>query len=259
VQLALSAFGLLYFPAAIFLFAPIGAEGARRSWGFTYLGVALIVAVVLCAPAPPVVHPEPPALHRVDPSTIELSRRSKTIRVAAAILAVCCLVVGNVSAGLNDAYRFPGPYQFGSESRSLTPELLALATEFGKLVGPKRVVTDRFTGLAIVQFGQAFTASPSPSFPAWELITSTAVPSRELARQLISSSYDYLIVDSRLATLLPLIGNYFEPSEPFADAAQSPFPAAALNRLNTVPWASKIVQTDHYSVYRLHLEGVVAP
>jgi hypothetical protein len=259
VQLACAAFGLLYFPAAIFIFAPIGAEGARRSWGFSYLGIALIVTAVLCVQLPRAPEPASAALHRADPATVQLSRRARSIRAVAAIAAVCCLIVGNVSAGLNDSYRFPGPYQFGSESRSLTPELRSLAEQFGQLVGPQRVVTDRFTGLAIVQFGQAFTASPTPSFPAWELITSTADPSRQLAQQLVSSSFDYLIIDSRLSSLLPLIGNYFEPTEPFANASQSPFPATALNRLNTVSWASKIVQTDHYSVYRLHLQGLVAP
>jgi len=231
----------------VFTFAPIGAEGAHRSWGFSYLGIALITAAVVC-------NATRPALHRARPLIQMAPRVTAASRVTLALAAVVALIVGNVAAGLNDAYRFPGPYQFGSEARSASPELDALAAKFGSLVHGQKVVTDRFTSLVVTQYGDTFTASPSAAFPAWNLFTSTKDPSAELAYQLTSSVYQYMIIDNRIETLLPAVGVYFQRNEPFAGASTSPFPPAAIDRFNTVPWASKIMETDHYSVYRLHLE-----
>jgi hypothetical protein len=252
VHVGLAIFGLLYFPAAVFTFSARGAEGAHRSWGFSYLGIALITAAVVC-------HPSRPALHRANPAFRLPPRVAGAARKTGMLLVVMTIVVGNVAAGLNDAYRFPGPYQYGSETRSMTPELISLAKEFRSHEGRAKVVTDRFTSLALALYGDAFTASPSASFPAWNLLTSAKNPSRELAFQLTNSNYHYLIIDSRMATLLPLVGIYFQRNEPFYGSSSVPFPAAALDRLNTVPWASKVMQTDHYSVYRLHLEVLPSP
>ncbi|MFB9331605.1 hypothetical protein [Actinoplanes octamycinicus] len=41
--------GALYFPATLLILTPAGAEGARRSWAFSYLGLAVAVAPVVVA------------------------------------------------------------------------------------------------------------------------------------------------------------------------------------------------------------------
>jgi hypothetical protein len=238
--IALGAFGLLYFVSVPFILAPQGAEGARRSWAFTYLGLAVCVA---------------------GPLALWMWRRSRWRGTAILVpLVIFGVLMGNTGAGLNDAYRFPGPYRFGSDTRSLTTEVLALADEFGRRFPDHKIVSDRYTSLALVAYGHAFSASPSAGFPAYDLFFSPTDPSPFLVDELSSSRYDYLVVDERLSGQLPLEGIYFDPSEPrLAVNGISPVTQAALDRFTTVPWATRVLSTSHYSVYRLNFRAVGTP
>ena len=40
---AFAVLGLVYFPSTIFILSPAGAEGARRSWAFTWFGLCMVV------------------------------------------------------------------------------------------------------------------------------------------------------------------------------------------------------------------------
>ena len=44
--IAFTLFGLVYFPSTIFIFSPDGAEGARRSWAFTWIGFSILAGPV---------------------------------------------------------------------------------------------------------------------------------------------------------------------------------------------------------------------
>jgi hypothetical protein len=237
---ALACFGVVYFLSIPFILAPSGAEGARRSWGFTYLGVAVCVAAV------------------VGPWLWARPRRRRTMAVAAVALAA--LFIGNTGAGLNDAYRFPGPYLFGSDTRSLTTEAVGLGRAFGGLYAGARVVTDRYTALPLVAYGDAFTASPSAGFPTYDLFLHTTTPAPFLVHELTSSDYRYLVVDRRLSRFVPEARTYFTTNEPIEHGGTtSQVPAAALRRFDTVPWATKVMSTTNFSVYRLNFGAAGVP
>jgi hypothetical protein len=233
--LGLTAFGALYFPSLVFILSRSGAEGARRSWDFTYLGVALTIAA--CAG---------PWLARL------WQRRGMRWLISGALVG---LFIGNVGAGLDDPYRFPGPYLYGSDTRSLTTEDISVGKIFGEDHGGSRVVTDRYTGLALVAYGNAFTAAPSSGFPTYTLWTRAGTPSPYLVHELESSHYRYMVVDGRTARFQPQVGTYFEPDEP----SQLHISARALTELNDVPWATKVIATNNYSVYRLNFTAVGVP
>lgn len=240
--LGLACFGALYFLSIPFILTPMGAEGARRSWGFTYLGLALCLA---------------------GPISIWLwaKRRNRWV-IGLVPLTLAGLLVGNTDAGLNDAYRFPGPYRFGSDTRSLTTEVVSLARVFGERYPESRIVSDRYTNLALVAYGRAFSASPSLGFRTYDLFLRPTDPEPYLVHELTTSGYTYLIVDERLSKFFPLVGSYFEPDEPI-QAPQgdqvSAIPQAALDRFGKVPWASKVLATSNYSVYRLNFAAVGMP
>jgi len=101
---ALVLFGLLYFPSVPFVLTEAGNEGARRSWAFTYIGLALLVAPII-----------PWLLEAV------ACRRAVAMVLARGGLAVLLMVVlvGNVSAFTNETYRFPGPYVYGSDVQGI--------------------------------------------------------------------------------------------------------------------------------------------
>ncbi|GAA1893481.1 hypothetical protein [Lapillicoccus jejuensis] len=239
--LALMVFGLVYFPSVAFILAPMGAEGARRSWAFTYAGVALLVALAVAHP------PRAPG---------PLRRVPARWWPRLGVLALAAVMVGNVGAGLNDPYRFPGPFTWGSDTNSASAEARTVAEQLGIAVGPDgpvRAVADRYTGLALSAYGGVYVATPSTGFPAADLAQTDRDPEPDLVRQLVESRYDYLVVDTRMADAPAFNGDNYGDADPLSGRAT---PRAFLERLDTVPWASRVMSTDHLRVYRLDLSRV---
>ena len=145
-------FGVAYFLSLPFILAPSGAEGARRSWGFTYLGVALIVALVVVT--------GPPGARSGSAAT------SAPLRAALVLI----LLIGNVGGGLNDPYRFPGPFRWGTDTNSASAETRSIAQELGAVVGRAGVVADAYTALELAAYGGLVLAAPSAGVPAWDLV-----------------------------------------------------------------------------------------
>lgn len=231
--LALMAFGLVYFPSVLFLLAPLGAEGARRSWAFTFVGLALIGAFALQR-YPDWGRPQVPARWRTP--------------VGLAVLTV--MLIGGVGGGLNDPYRFPGPFRWGTDTNSASAEARTVGEQLVAEAGPVRVVTDQYTALQLVAYANLDVAAPSEGFPAWDLVQTPEDPSPQLAGMLVGSHYNYLVVDARMAGQPAFNGTNFGSGDPLAGRAT---PVAYLDRLDHVPWASRIISTQHLRVYRLDL------
>jgi hypothetical protein len=233
---ALGLFGLLYFASIPFIMVSFGAEGARRTWGFSYIGLAVALAPLLLV------------------ACDRLAAQRGRVRLAAgaaALLLAGTALVGNVAAGLNEAYRFPGPFQFGSDARSFSPELNALSAWFARNLGPEvMVVTDRYTGLGLVRDADAHPAAPSPQFATYELFFNPGPPSDFLLHELSSSQYTYLVVDKRSAAQWPQLGVFFEPDEPATGISGNPITQANLARYQNAPWTTAVYESDSYVIYR---------
>jgi hypothetical protein len=231
-------FGGAYFLSLPFILAPSGAEGARRSWGFTYVGVALVVALVV--------------VYWPARGPRWFGRNVRTPLTAALLLI---LLIGNVGGGLNDPYRFPGPFRWGTDTNSASAETRSIATELGAVVGRSGVVSDVYTALQLAAYGGLIMAAPSPGFPAWDLVQRDEDPSPELARMLMSSHYDYLVVDVRMSEENPYNGHNFGHNDPLHGHAT---PTANLDRLDHVSWARRVMSSEHLRVYRLDLAAIAA-
>ncbi|MDH6132177.1 putative membrane protein required for colicin V production [Kitasatospora sp. MAA4] len=238
----LGLFGLLYFPSLPFILVEFGAEGARRSWGFSYLGLAVLVTPVLLA-----------GLDRI----AALRGRSWAAGGLVAVLIASDALVGNVAAGLDEEYRFPGPFVFGSDTRSVSAELVATSAWFKDHLGTRlHVVSDRYTGLILVRDAAAEPAAPSAGFATYDLYFDSAPPSAFLVRELDTSDYRYLVVDKRMATQLPEVGVFFEPDEPFAFGSTNPITPGNLTRYDTLPWTTKVYESDSYAIYRFDFSAI---
>jgi hypothetical protein len=237
--------GLVYFPSTIFILSPSGAEGARRSWAFTWIGLCLLAG--------------PAVVWLLD----WVGRRTHrwlqlTLRMGL-IAALTIALVGGTSAGLDASSRFPGPFLFGSDARSVTPELLAASTWFETRFGPNdNVVTDRYSGLVFGSFGLQNPAAPSAGFPVYNLYLAKPGAPIEPAYLLFDMSlsrYTYLIVDERMGHELPELGMYFTPNDPVSLRPHGTRPAfyGRLGKFNTIKWMIKVFQSDNYAIYRLVL------
>src|SRR3984957_8190669 len=243
--LACTTIGLVYFPSTALVFSPAGAEGAHRSWAVSWIGLAVVAAGY--------------AAWLID--WAGLRRRALARWTALGVLTVmtATALVGGTAAGLNASYRLPGPFLFGSDARSDTPELNAMTQWFRARFGTgNHVITDRFTGLEVDSFGLQDTAQPSAAFPVWDLYI--AAPGQPLGPPLLltemkADRYRYLIVDKRMATDVPQLGIYFEGNEPpgfVLPNGQSIF-NGRLAKFNGVLWMTKVFESDNYAVYRMNL------
>ncbi|MGJ6126759.1 hypothetical protein QN239_29690 [Mycolicibacterium sp. Y3] len=231
-------FGLCYFLSLPFILAPSGAEGARRSWGFTYVGIALIVALA------------------VDRWPATGMRIGRGLVSAWTVVLTVVLLIGNVGGGLNDPYRFPAPFRWGTDTNSATAETRSVAEQLEHQVGRVKVVSDAYTGLQFAADGGMFMAAPSPGFPAWELTQLDRDPSRALAGMLLSSDYRYLVVNIAMGQEVPFNGHNFGQHDPLLGQKT---PMQNLIRLDSIPWATRVLATENLRVYRLHLDDLALP
>jgi hypothetical protein len=234
--LAMLILGACYFPAALLILTPSGAEGARRSWAFSYLGIALVVAPLVVA---------------------LLSRRPGPVPkplAGAGLLAVCAvMLVGNTAAGMNPSYRFPGPPAYGSDTRSVTPEVVAAADWLRDTHGRGlRIVADRYSGLIFGSYGEQNPVTGSVTFPTYEVYL--AQPGRPvppaLITQLSSWNFTYLIVDRRMAREVPDIQIYFETNEPIPHDGRPAFSLGQLTKFDGTPWTIKVYDGGDIAIYR---------
>jgi hypothetical protein len=249
--LAYAAIGMMYFPSTIFILSPAGAEGARRSWAISWIGLALLAG--------------PVAAWLADWA----GRRARVLTRVAVRLVLAAVtatsLVGGTAAGLDASYRFPGPYLFGSDARTDTAELNAMTQWFvGRFGAGNHVITDRYTGLLVSSSGLQDTAQPSSGFPVWDLYTDQ--PGQPLGppfliASLTSADYRYLIVDRRMATDVPRLGVYFEGTEPagFVLPDGRPIFKGRLAKFDGVLWMSQVFESDNYAVYRMNLPVTSPP
>jgi hypothetical protein len=230
--------GVLYFPAALLILTPSGAEGARRSWAFSYLGIALVVAPIVVA-----------VLDRA-----HRAARRHTVLAGVALLTVCTVVlVGNTAAGMNPSYRFPGPPVYGSDTRAASPEVLAAASWLRATQGRGlRIVADRYSGLIFGSYGEQTPVTGSVTFPTYDLYL--AQPGRPVPPALIGRlrqwQFGYLIVDRRMAREVPDIKIYFETNEPIPHDDKPAFTIGQLTKFDRTPWTIKIYDSGDIAIYR---------
>jgi hypothetical protein len=238
---ALILFGLGYFLSIPFMFTEYGNEGARRSWAFTYVGLTVLIAPVI-----------PHLLRRA-----VLWHPAGRSVVGGVVVALCTVLVGNVSMSMNELYRFPGPYVYGSDTRSLDGEVMQMVDWMRTTQGTgQNVVADRYSGLALAAFGLEWPAEVSWAFPLWQLYFTVHLPSAALLQQIQHSHYRYLVIDKRMARYLPRVGVYFERGEPNAITRTTPPPAAALDKYETLPWVIKIYQSENLEIYRFNFAAL---
>ncbi len=210
-----------------------GENGAHFTWPSTYVGVALLPAALVI-------------LFELDKCSPWLKRTAAT--TGAAVFAV--LLVGNVGAGISVDHRFPGPYEFGSDTLSVTPETLRFAHWVQAHLGSgAHVVTDRFTALALTAHADAVTPMQSAGGGAGLQYASIWYVPRSPTPALMSAMErqrdDYLAVDIRDAQYTATYPPLFYNSEP------NRVPLQNIIRLAHRPWLRLLYSSQHYRLYKI--------
>ena len=245
--LSFTVLGIVYFPSLLFILSSAGAEGARRSWAFTWIELAVVMALSVAW-------------------LLDQARRPRSVWTRISLraglgTAMAISMVGGTAAGLDATYRFTGPFLYGSVTRDVTPELIAASTWFESRYGDgNSIVTDRYTGIVFASYGLQNVPLVYASLPIWDLYlanSATTIPP-SLLSELKAYNYDYLVVDRRMAYYIPELGTYFNPGEPqflVSPTGESVF-FGRLQKFDTIPWMEKVFQSNNYSIYRLNLPAV---
>ena len=237
--------GLAYFPSVPFILTTSGAEGARRSWDFSYIGVALLAGLAFDGLRNPANRWRLPmwAITRVMPLVLPV--------VVAAIL------LGNISSGLNVEYRFPGPYVFGSDTRSLTQESRGAVSWFHQTQGQsQKIIADRQDGIAFGSLGLNWIERAYNGLPLWNFYFQLKRPAHGVFRNIENHHDKYLIIDNRISKYLPRTGVYMVGDEPGAHEHKTPPPAAALTKYNVTPWTNRIYSSDNLQILRFDYRAI---
>ncbi|MGH2880353.1 MAG: hypothetical protein ACRDK4_12210 [Solirubrobacteraceae bacterium] len=209
-----------------------GAAGAHRTWAATFLGVGVLPVAVA-------------TLFALDKRKLWLRRTAATLGTGSLVI----LLVGNVAAGTPVDYRFPGPYRFGSDTLSVTPETLRYADWVREHVGTGAgVVTDRYTALSLTADASAVTPLQIPGLPVAEIWYNRRPPAPSLMFSLQYQGDDYLAVDTRDSLHHPTEAPLFVPGEPYQ------VPQLNIARLARWPWLHLLYSSQHYRLYKINFD-----
>jgi hypothetical protein len=176
----------LYLVSIPLVLTTTGSETAHRAWAYGYLGIAIVIV-------------------SADDIWDELVARFPFRKVVgAALTALLVVAIGNVAAGENVYYRFPGPLKFASDTRSRGDELDALASWLDQHIAPgTRVVTDRFTGEAVVAETRLQVPAPK-DYLVYRLYQEGGEITPRVREYLRSEKFEYFILDRRIGQLEPV-------------------------------------------------------
>jgi hypothetical protein len=166
--------------------------------------------------------------------------------------SVVVLMIGNVSANMNEVYRFPGPYVYGSDTRSKTVELVAAATWLSRTQGPGQpLIGDRGAQVAFASAALAQLGVPGEAYPLWDFILSPSPPSRSPLEATRGDKLRFVVVDEHQTRAIPSIGFYRDQTEPLALQRTEPLPTATLTKWDDMRYALTVYASDTIEIHRL--------
>lgn len=242
---AFAAVGAMFFASMPMVLTQGGAEGAHRSWAYSFIGIAVVCGVAWSYG---------PRLRR--PASGPLRRLTELVRARGVRTGLACVVfvvmsIGSATLGVNLSARFPGTANVGDDARSFSKEGVAVAewmAENAPLDTP--FMSDRWVALQAGSYGRMSALRPSEKFPVWDIYMYSEPVSLEVLKMISDSDIRYFVVDSRMATTRPKMGYWFTRNEPGV-RGDEPFPQAALDRFNCLPWLRAVYAAGPLTVYEV--------
>lgn len=229
--------GAAYFLSLPLTFLSAASAGAHRSWAISYLGLALTLPLAFS------VRNDAYRSQRLGGRLTGPRTKGGWQLAAAAALAMG--LIGSYGAGMSAYAQFPGPFVMGADGRTISSDVVRSAEWFSSHEGRGRTIMTTSRVMAV--FG-AYADAQTRSFPQWEIFFPVGDPASEAIQDLLASGNDFIVVDSRLATDVPL-GPYFSSFEPIPPSI--PLPAASISKFEHLPWLRLIHRDTNISIYEL--------
>lgn len=250
VALLLGAIGLLYPVSLVARLTPTGSEAAGRSLSFVFLGLSFLAALGVVAVAEAVAGRVRGTRDPVRGTIRGSPARSQQALKAAFAACVVITMLGGAVIGAAPATRFPGPYVVGADTRSIDNESTAAALWTREVLGPhQRVAADRVNRLLMGSYGQADVVfQGSGGVETWQVFLSAAVGPPEIAR-IKAARIQYLVIDRRLSSSLPLVPFYYEEGEIFEGRHSEPVLASVLGKWDAIAQVDRTYDSGDIQLY----------
>lgn len=232
LSLALAIVALLYPVTLVPRLTQAGSEISQRASEFVFVGVGFVAALLF----------------------VHLTASSSRLRTGLAALVATALAglvfVGGVILGSSPVTRQPGPFEVGASSRSIGPQGLA-AARFAAAYLPRdsRILVDAPNGLLLGSYGHLDPVLGSiRDIPVTRVFFSRRFDAA-VRTVIVRDAIDYVVVDRRLSTALPVDGHYYERGEPGAFERTEPVSRAALRKFERVPGVGKVFDNGPIVIY----------
>jgi hypothetical protein len=240
---AFAVLGAMYFLYMPMVLTKGGAEGAHRSWAFSFIGIAVLCALGWSFG---------PATRAWSFGTAWAGPRG--VRVGVVSVALAVMTLGGTSSGTNVSARFPGSANVGDDERSVSREGAAVTAWIAAHTPVDTpVLADRYVSQQVGSIGRMASLQPSPGFPMWDFYMSQAPVQPNVVKQVLDAHIRYFVVDARMATTRPRMGFWFQGDEPRSDRAGL-VPQVAIDRFNCLPWLRATYAAGPLTVYEVDAE-----
>lgn len=223
--------GAMAYPAALALrLTQAGAETSNRSSEFLFVPIAFVLAVGM--------------------SNLWSSLRWSWFRPLVFTVWASIVFLGGTIVGTPPWTRLPAGYLVSADSRSIEPQSINAALWANEQLGPdNRVGADRINRLLMASYGlQRVVTNLSEGVNVAYVYFAEQVGATE--RMILErADVEYLVVDDRLSTGLPLAGVYFEGSEPDSGRHRTPIATDVLEKFDALPQVSRVFDSGDISIY----------
>jgi hypothetical protein len=233
--LFLGVVGLLYPVTQLLRFSEKGPEIASRIGPFMFFGIGFVLAVT------------------VTKLFLSSTDSRMWLRQAGLTLVITLMFWGNFLVSFPRWALMPGAYRAAADTRSVEAQSLETVHWVHYYLGQEqRLAADRINGLLMVAYGRQYQVTGS-----WNNINVPGVfldvPFTEVEyRTLCEGQIEYLMVDYRFLTHLPLLGFYYEAEEsdlPY----QEPLETAVLEKFKPLDNFSLIYDGGNLVIYQVDL------
>jgi hypothetical protein len=243
---AFAVLGAMFFLSLPVVLTSGGAEGAHRSWGYSFIGIAVLFGLAWSLGP----RSSDSSATRLRSVRRALGRPGAKAAVVATVFTL--LSFGSAALGTNVSYRFPGGAHVGDDTRSMSKEGAAVSAWLAERASVDTpVIADRYVSLRLGSEGRLAALKPGATFPIWDLYVN-AEPIRPIVlKQILDARIRYFVVDARMGSARPRVGYWFTKDEPGV-GGKKPFPQAALDRFNCLPWLRAVYGAGPLTVYEVN-------
>ncbi len=223
--LALIGWSMIYYITLAMRMTKAGTEAANRSSEFLFIGIGFMLAVFIVE--------------------LILKRGLNGPRLVMVTIYMMIIFMGGIITGQAWWARLPGTYVVGGDSRTIQPESYE-ASVWAYTTYPghnNRMISDGINRKLLGSYGFEFPVRGA----SW-VVFSNGVGPRE-QRVFYNQNMQFIALDYRLTTMLPINGHYLESGEPGAGRHTAPLDPSKINKFDQAEGVSRFFHSGNMRMF----------